>query len=991
MSDPFMKKARSTGKSQAKLGGNVKTKLYNPTSEQLLAGFLGLPDTGAFRAYVYGPKFEPPYLQLVGISQRSRSIPRLSAVIKLVQTQVDRKGYRTPNPDTSGWLIDDHWAQGIVNIIALSDADIAGNSVAAKFPDDSYSDQNINRVWKTIIWRKKKDSPSRKAKTNRRVSRPSIIPQFMQSPASQDPTLASDETASTVANTDIPSEIDTANRHPSIRFLWKNRATVENSDIRVPPAVQDLINPLHFSDVRHLRDRVRLQCKMELLGVDIKSLSVVIGSKEKPANEYEELEEIEIVDNYPRVQNLLMNEEPSWMKWYLETASSNDSAYIYEAPLPAGFENFQDGENDDQPEIDPATHILNNKPNEDEEHDPNLDDVDLMDPASIADFQGKMLIRIWNQSDIVQNTRPRKARIADLDMVNLVNAMANVQAEMDEEDEEGFWRFQSSRLNIDCLGPELSCSLKDLEFPNPIEPRVGSQQGDCLLPFQVTGLRYLVEHERGPFPISEQFGPDVALNSRKFAYFSSLVADDPGLGKTVMALALVAWTALHPLPDQINKPTLVVCPGGVVDHWIDEIELRFPMLDGWIYHGSNSGTDGKLRQDRRILSKDFKDLPDSCSERFQHIFDLNNERARFTVIITTAETLASRSLSYTMIDDKKSGPPQSRFKGLFARMILDEAHKFKNVNTLNFDAVALLECPYRVLLTATPMINSCQDLHGLLSLIWRDEWLGLLRDGDKELCFEDTEYDVYEDCDENDPKILCCLHPAIYQRLIKYDKDGKQDLVRIRNALPRIFKQVQIRRTIASEIRDDSTGRVFKVGDKIPLYWISTVELRQTLEEKQEYQEHHRTLVKKLAKKLKVSATRRQGVGGVQGEVDKGILNATHYRRISLLASSVLLERFTRLNIANKAADIKRWRAKERNYRWFVDRVKFGHESQLETVGDYLRFMAFGSPKLRYLCGVVKDVVIDSKEKLLIFVEWPLTQWFIEIVCPLMILLCSLD
>ena len=54
MSDPF----GTTG---------PKVKLYNPTSEPLYAGFLGLPDVGAFRAYVYRPRFEPPFLQLINV------------------------------------------------------------------------------------------------------------------------------------------------------------------------------------------------------------------------------------------------------------------------------------------------------------------------------------------------------------------------------------------------------------------------------------------------------------------------------------------------------------------------------------------------------------------------------------------------------------------------------------------------------------------------------------------------------------------------------------------------------------------------------------------------------------------------------------------------------------------------------------------------------------------------------------------------------------
>ncbi|KAH0548639.1 hypothetical protein GP486_007819 [Trichoglossum hirsutum] len=217
MSDPFMKKARPTGKSLEKRRDKVKMKLYNPTSEQSLAGYLGLLDTAAFRAYVYGPKFELPYLQLVDASHSSYSIPHLSAMIKLIQARISQRGYGTPDPDTSKWLIDDHWAHAIVDIIKLSD--VADNSVAAKFPDDSPLDQNVNRVWKTIIWRKKRDSPSRKPKTNRHTSKSLIILQFMQNLASQDQTPVSDET--TVADTDLPSK-NTVVQHPSIRFLWKN-------------------------------------------------------------------------------------------------------------------------------------------------------------------------------------------------------------------------------------------------------------------------------------------------------------------------------------------------------------------------------------------------------------------------------------------------------------------------------------------------------------------------------------------------------------------------------------------------------------------------------------------------------------------------------------------------------------------------------------------------------------------------------------------------
>ena len=76
------------------------------------------------------------------------------------------------------------------------------------------------------------------------------------------------------------------------------------------------------------------------------------------------------------------------------------------------------------------------------------------------------------------------------------------------------------------------------------------------------------------------------------------------------------------------------------------------------------------------------------------------------IIITTIEILTIRFLSYLIIDSKRSEKYQFKFKDIFVYIILNKAHKFKNIYMLNFVIITLFEYLYYVFLIVILMINA---------------------------------------------------------------------------------------------------------------------------------------------------------------------------------------------------------------------------------------------------------------------------------------------
>jgi SNF2 family DNA or RNA helicase len=148
-----------------------------------------------------------------------------------------------------------------------------------------------------------------------------------------------------------------------------------------------------------------------------------------------------------------------------------------------------------------------------------------------------------------------------------------------------------------------------------------------------------------------------------------IISNEPGLGKTLNLLNLV-----------VNNPkvTLIVCPAGLVDNWMNEIKKHTTLcrLKTHKYYGPN-----------RVF----------------------NVKDPFTLIYITSYTTISSEFKYNTFDKT------SLFsKVKFERIVLDEGHCIRNTNTSISKSVLFLGSvntnAKKWIMTATPVYNNINDV-----------------------------------------------------------------------------------------------------------------------------------------------------------------------------------------------------------------------------------------------------------------------------------------
>ena len=164
-----------------------------------------------------------------------------------------------------------------------------------------------------------------------------------------------------------------------------------------------------------------------------------------------------------------------------------------------------------------------------------------------------------------------------------------------------------------------------------------------------------------------------------------ILADDMGLGKTLQALALIQHAVLNAVPSaqavpsanptavvlEGRRPFLVVAPTSVVSNWITE-SVRF--------------TPGLVAR--------------SVSTTKQSLTEL---AAGADIVVT----------SYALF---RIGFDEYQELG-WAGLILDEAQFVKNPASKAHDCAVLLDTPFKLAITGTPMENSLTDLWSLFSIV----------------------------------------------------------------------------------------------------------------------------------------------------------------------------------------------------------------------------------------------------------------------------------
>jgi SNF2 family DNA or RNA helicase len=203
------------------------------------------------------------------------------------------------------------------------------------------------------------------------------------------------------------------------------------------------------------------------------------------------------------------------------------------------------------------------------------------------------------------------------------------------------------------------------------------------------------------------------------------LADDMGLGKTPQ---LIAFLLNLKEQNEINKPTLVVCPTSVLNNWEREVKKFAPTLSTLIHHG-----------DKRSQGKTF-------------VKEVKNKD-----LVITSYSLVYRDLKSLQAIDWEG-------------VVLDEAQNIKNPSAKQSQAVRELKTGFRIALTGTPVENRLAELWSILDFL-NPNFLGNRTFFQKRFAIPIEKYG-----DRDSLKILRSLVQPFILRRLKTDKEIIQDL-----------------------------------------------------------------------------------------------------------------------------------------------------------------------------------------------------------------------
>ncbi|KAH3882424.1 hypothetical protein DPMN_006363 [Dreissena polymorpha] len=158
-----------------------------------------------------------------------------------------------------------------------------------------------------------------------------------------------------------------------------------------------------------------------------------------------------------------------------------------------------------------------------------------------------------------------------------------------------------------------------------------------------------------------------------------ILGDEMGLGKTCQTIAVLTY--IHG-KSASRHPHLVVCPRSVLENWQQEFKRFAPGLKTQIFIGEKE-------QRQELAAKITKE------RRKGHI--------EFDVLITTYEICLKDSTFLHSLE--------------WNVLVVDEAHRLKNLNSLLYKTLSEWDFTTSVLLTGTPVQNNLRELYALLSFI----------------------------------------------------------------------------------------------------------------------------------------------------------------------------------------------------------------------------------------------------------------------------------
>ncbi|CAL4950114.1 unnamed protein product [Urochloa decumbens] len=179
---------------------------------------------------------------------------------------------------------------------------------------------------------------------------------------------------------------------------------------------------------------------------------------------------------------------------------------------------------------------------------------------------------------------------------------------------------------------------------------------------------------------------------------NGILADEMGLGKTLQTISLLGY--LHEFRG-ITGPHMVVAPKSTLGNWIKEIQRFCPVLRAVKFLGN--------------------------PEERNHIRDNLLQPGKFDVCVTSFEMAIKEKTALR------------RFSWRY--IIIDEAHRIKNENSLLSKTMRIYNTNYRLLITGTPLQNNLHELWALLNFLLPeifssaetfDEWFQISGENDQQ-------------------------------------------------------------------------------------------------------------------------------------------------------------------------------------------------------------------------------------------------------------------
>ncbi|CAK9440277.1 uncharacterized protein LODBEIA_P43770 [Lodderomyces beijingensis] len=217
-----------------------------------------------------------------------------------------------------------------------------------------------------------------------------------------------------------------------------------------------------------------------------------------------------------------------------------------------------------------------------------------------------------------------------------------------------------------------------------------------LRPYQVQGLNWLVSlYENN---------------------LSGILADEMGLGKTLQTISFLGYLRFM---RGINGPHLVIAPKSTLDNWFREFKRWIPEINVLVLQGDKDERANVIKS--RVMPCDFDVIV-----------------ASYEIVIREKSTLKKFDWEY---------------------IVIDEAHRIKNEESLLSQIIRVLHSKNRLLITGTPLQNNLRELWALLNFILPDVF------ADNESF--DEWFQKNNEQSEEDQKVISQLHKVLKPFLLR--------------------------------------------------------------------------------------------------------------------------------------------------------------------------------------------------------------------------------